>query len=160
MRLALFVAVWMVATCAGATDNVLLIQMQPGGRYLVWHTEGESRISDDEVMALEVSARPEGGEEIPTSAGPARAFETSDGVLIRLPTAKRDKALLFDRDECGHVRVWHAAGATNLTDDQITDIVMSALPEGGKRITVGNYYVKAFIGKLGVTAALWNAPAK
>ena len=160
MRLALFIAILMAATVASAADNVLLIQMQPGGRYLVWHTEGESRISEDEVMALEVSARPEGGEEIPTSAGPARAYETSDGVMIRLPAAKSDKTLLFDRDECGHVRVWHAAGATNLSEDQITDIVMSALPEGGKRITVGNYYVKAFIGRLGVTAALWIAPAK
>ncbi len=160
MRLALFVAILIAATAAGATDNVLLIQMQPGGRYLVWHTEGESRISEDEIMALEASAKPGGGEEVPTSAGPARAYETSDGVMIRLPAAKSDKALLFDRDDCGHVRVWHAAGATNLSEDQITDIVMSALPEGGKRITVGNYYVKAFLTKLGVTAALWSAPAK
>ena len=160
MRLALFVAILMAATVAGATDNVLLIQMQPGGRYLVWHTEGESRISDDEIMALEVTARPEGGEEMATSAGPARAYETSDGVTIRLRAATNDKALLLDRDDCGHVRVWHAAGATNLSEDQITDIVMSALPEGGKRLTIGKYYVKAFITKLGVTASLWIAPAK
>jgi len=160
VRLALFAAILMAATSAGATDNVLLIQMQPDGRYRVWHTEGESRISEDEIMALELTAKPGGGEEIPTGAGPARAYETSEGVMISLPAAKNDKALLFDRDDCGHVRVWHAAGATKLSEDQITDIVMSALPEGGKRITVGNYYVKAFITKLGVTAALWNAPAK
>jgi hypothetical protein len=160
MRLALFVAFLMAATAAGATDNVLLIQMQSGGRYLVWHTEGETRISDDEVMALEATAKPEGGPEMPTSAGPARAYETSDGVTIRLLAATNDKALLLDRDDCGHVRVWHAAGPTNLSEDQITDIVMSALPEGGKRITVGKYYVKAFITKLGVTASLWIAPAK
>ncbi|MCX7156815.1 MAG: hypothetical protein NTW45_10295 [Rhodocyclales bacterium] len=160
MRLALFVAIWMVATSAAATDNVLLIQMQPDGHYKVWHTEGESHVSDDEVMALEVTARPEGGEEMQTGAGPARAYETSDGVTISLLAATNDKALLLDRDDCGHVRIWHAAGATNLSEDQITDIVMSALPEGGKRIIVGKYYVKAFITKLGVTASLWNAPVK
>lgn len=160
MRLVLFVATFMVMTSAGAADNVLLIQMQPGGRYLVWHTEGESQISDDEVMELEVTARPGGGEEIQTSAGPARAHETSDGVTISLPAAKHDKAVLIDRDSCGHIRLWHAAGATNLSDDEITDIVMSALPEGGKRIRLGSRYVKAFITRLGVTATLWNVPVK
>lgn len=160
MRLALFAALWMAVTTAGAADNVLLIQMQPGGRYLVWHTEGESRITEDEAMELEATARPGGGEEMQTSAGPARAYETSDGVTIRLLAAKEDKALLIDRDNCGHIRLWHAAGATNLADDQITDIVMSALPGGGKRLTIGNYHVKAFITPLGVTATLWNVPAR
>jgi hypothetical protein len=151
------VAAWMIATSAAADDNVLLIQMQPGGRYLVWHTEGESRITDDEAMELEFTARPGGGAEMQTSAGPARAHESSDGVTIRLSAAKEDNALLIDRDNCGHI---HAAGATNLPEDQITDIVMSALPGGGKRLTVGSYHVKAFITKLGVTATLWKAPAK
>ncbi|MDP2810629.1 MAG: hypothetical protein Q8O34_10825 [Rhodocyclaceae bacterium] len=159
-KAAIFILALLVMTSAGAADNVLLIQIQPGGGYKVWHTEGESQLSDDEVMALEATARPEGGEETPTSAGPARAYETSDGVTISLPAARNDKAVLIDRDDCNHVRLWHAAGATNLSEDQITDIVMSALPEGGKRLTVGNYHVKAFITKLGVTAALWNAPAK
>ena len=154
------VAAWMIATSAAADDNVLLIQMQPGGRYLVWHTEGESRITDDEAMELEVTARPGGGAEMQTSAGPARAYETSDGVTIRLSAAKDDNALLIDRDNCGHIRLWHAAGATNLPEEQITDIVMSALPGGGKRLTVGSYHVKAFITKLGVTATLWLAPAR
>lgn len=160
MRAALFIAALMLTTAAGAADNVLLIQMQPGGRYKVWHTEGESQLSDDEVMALEVTAKPEGGEVMPTSAGPARAYETSDGVTISLPAAKNDKAVLIERDGCGHARLWHAAGATNLSEDQITDIFMSALPEGGRRISVGNYHVKAFITTLGVTASLWNAPEK
>jgi len=160
MRRVLFLVVWLAAAAAGAADNVLLIQMQPGGRYLVWHTEGESRLSDDEAMALEVTARPEGGAEMQTSAGPARAYETSDGVAIRLSAAQDDKALLIDRDNCGHIRLWHAAGATNLPEDQITDIVMSALPGGGKRLTVGRYHVKAFITRLGVTATLWLAPAR
>ena len=160
MRAAFFIATLAAMTSAAAADNVLLIQTQPGGRYTVWHTEGESMLSDDEIMALEVTAKPGGGAETPTGAGPARAFETDDGLMISLPAAKDDKALLIDRDDCGHVRLWHAAGATNLTEDQITDIVMSALPGGGKRITVGGYHVKAFITKLGVTASLWNAPAK
>lgn len=160
MKRLLFVALLLAMTAAGATDNVLLIQMQPGGGYKVWHTEGESQLTEDEIMALEVTAKPGGGEETPTSAGPARAYETGDGVTISLLGAKMDKALLLDRDDCNHVRVWHAAGATNLSEDQITDIVMSALPGGGKRITVGAYHVKAFITKLGVTAALWNAAKK
>ena len=159
-KLALFVVALMGMTAAGAVDNVLLIQMQPGGLYTVWHTEGESQLSDDEIMALEVSARPGGGEETPTGVGPARAFETAAGVTISLPAAWNDQAVLIDRDGCGHVRLWHSAGATRLSEDQITDIVMSALPEGGRRITVGGYHVKAFITKLGVTAALWNAPVK
>lgn len=160
MRRALSVALCMLATSAVAADNVLLIQSPPGGRYLVWHSEGESQISDDEVMELEASAKPGGGEEMATSAGPARAYETSDSVTISLPAARIDKMLLIDRDSCGHVRVWHAAGATQVSDDQITDIVMSALPDGGKRLTLGNYHVKAFITKLGVTASFWSVPAK
>jgi hypothetical protein len=160
VKAVLFVAALMVATAAAAADNVLLIQMQAGGGYKVWHTAGDSVLSDDEIMALEVTAKPQGGEETPTSAGPARAYETSDGVMISLPAAENDKALLIDRDDCGHLRVWHAAGATNLAEDQITDIVISAVPGGGKRLTVGNYHVKAFITKLGVTAALWNAKPK
>ncbi len=157
---ALSVAALLAATPAGAADSVLLIQMRPGGQYQVWHGEGESALSEDEVMALEASAKPGGGEETPTGAGPARAYETRDGVTIRLLAAKSDKDVLVDRDSCGHIRLWHSAGATNLPEDQITDIVISALPEGGKRLVVGKFYVKAFLTKLGVTAALWAAPVK
>lgn len=88
------------------------------------------------------------------------------GVLfpVALPVAtaanSADNVLLIDRDDRNHVRVWHSAGATNLSDEQITDIFMSALPGGGRRITVGEYHVKAFITKLGVTATLWRAPVK
>jgi hypothetical protein len=161
LRGLLFILLVLVTTppvCA--VDNVLLIQLQPGGGYTVWHTEGESLLSEDEVMDLEVTAKPEGGVETPTGAGPARAYETANGVVIKLPAAPRDNAVLIDRDGCGHVRQWHAAGATHLTDDQITEIYMSALPEGGKRLTVDTYYVKAFITKLGVTATLWDKPVK
>lgn len=160
MRLALFFAALVATSVAGAADNVLLIQLRPGGGFTVWHTEGESQLSDEEAMALEVTAKPEGGEQTQTSAGPARAYETSEGVMISLPAAKSDKALLLDRDSCGHIRLWHAAGATTLSDDEITDVFMSALPGGGKRITLGDWHVKAFITRLGVTAALWLAPAR
>lgn len=143
-----------------ATDNVLLIQMQSGGGYRVWHNAGESILSDDEVMEIEAAAAT-GGTDVPTGAGPARAENTPDGLVIRLPAATRDNVLLVDRDACGHVRLWHAAGATRLSDDQLTEIVMSALPDGGKRIRVGDFHVKAYLGRLGVTAALWEAqPAR
>jgi hypothetical protein len=111
-------------------------------------------------MELEVTAKPGGGAVTQTSAGPARVFESGDGVTISLLEAKNDKTLLIDRDDCNHVRVWHAAGATNLSDDQIADIFISAIPGGGKRITVGDYQVKAFVTKLGVIATLWKAAAK
>ncbi len=160
VRAALCLALLLAATAASAADNVLLIQLQAGGGFRVWHTEGESRLSDDEIMELEVTARPGGGEVTTTSAGPARVYESGEGVTISLLEAKNDKTLLIDRDDCNHVRVWHAAGATNLSEDQIADIFMSALPGGGKRLSVGPYHVKAFVTKQGVTATLWSAAAK
>ena len=160
MRAILFLVALMTLSTAIAADNVLLIQLQAGGGFRVWHTEGESSLSDDEVMELEVTAKPGGGAVTPTSAGPARVFDSADGVTISLLDAKNDKALLLDRDDCTHVRVWHAAGATNLSEDQVADIFISALPGGGKRITVGDYHVKAFVTKLGVIATLWNAAAR
>ena len=160
MRVLLFLAALMVATASNSADNVLLIQLQAGGGLRVWHTEGESQLSDDEVMALEVTAKPGGGEVTPTGAGSARVHETGEGVTISLPEAKNDKVLLIDRDDCNHVRVWHSAGATNLAEDQIADIFMSALPGGGKRIAVGGYHVKAFITRQGVTSTLWPVAAR
>lgn len=160
MKHGLAIFLLMLSAAAGAVDNVLLIQLRAAGGFTVWHTEGESRLSDEEAIELEATARPEGGAELQTGAGPARAYETADGVTIHLPAAKNDKTLLVDHDDCNHVRLWHAAGTTRLSDDQIADIFMSALPGGGKRITIGKYHVKAFTTKLGVTAALWEIPAK
>jgi hypothetical protein len=154
-RFAAFLAALLAATTASALDNVLMIQLRPGGGFTVWHTEGESRMTDDEAMRLEAAAKPDGSEAMQTSVGPARAYDTAEGVLIRLSEAKRDNALLVDRDNCGHIRLWHAAGETNPTEDQVTDIFMSALPEGGKRITLGDFHVKAFTTRLGVTASIW-----
>lgn len=160
MKLVAFVVALLAAGSAAAVDNVLLIQMQPGGHYRVWHNAGKTQLSDDEIMALEAAATPEGSAAMPTGAGPATARQAADGVVIGLAQAEVDGTLLIDHDGCGHVKLWHSAGATNLSDEELTDIVMSALPEGGRRITVGGYYVKAFLGKLGVTASLWRVPAK
>lgn len=160
MRAVAFLAALLAVSAASAADNVLLIQLRAGGGFTVWHTEGESQLSDDEIMGLEVTARPGGGDVVPTSAGPARVYETDDGVTISLPGAKHDKTLLIDRDDCNHIRVWHAAGPTQLSEDQIADIFMSALPGGGKRLSIGGYLVKAFTTKLGVTATLWKPAAQ
>lgn len=154
---ALFLASICLSFPAVAADNVLLIQLRPGGGYTVWHTEGESRLGDDEAMTVESTARPEGGETVQTAFGPARAYDTPEGVLIRLPEARRDNALLVDRDNCGHIRLWHAAGENNPTEEQLTEIAMSALPEGGKRLHLGEFHVKAFITRLGITASFWPA---
>lgn len=142
-----------------AEDNVLLIQTGPQG-FVIWHTEGQSQLADDEVLELMATATPEGGKEMPTPLGPARAYEMPEGILIRLLAAQRDKALLVDRDACGHIHLWHAEGATQLSDAQITEIVLSALPEGGPRLRLNGRYAKGFVGRLGVTAALWNVPAR
>ena len=140
---------------AAAEDNVLLIQLQPGGGYTIWHTEGETELPESEAISLEATATPEGGPVVQTTVGAARAYETANGIIIRIPSAPKDNALLLDRDNCGHVRLWHAAGATQLSDDEATDIFMSAVPGGGKRLVVGDRHVKAFLGPLGVTASFW-----
>jgi hypothetical protein len=144
---------------AHADDNVLLIQTGPEG-FKVWHTEGVSRLTDDEVLEIMASATPEGGATQTTPLGGARAYERDAGIEIRLLDAAQDKALLVDRDACGHVKIWHAEGPTQLNETELFDIVQSALPEGGKRLRLGDRYVKAFVGKLGVTATLWKVPVK
>lgn len=138
---------------------MLLIQQGPEG-FNVWHAEGPSKMPDDNVLELMATATPKGGEIRPTPLGPARAFELKEGFMIRLLEAQRDKALLVDRDACGHVELWHAEGVTQLGEDDLTEIVLSALPEGGKRLRFGDRYVKGFVGKLGVTATLWKVPQK
>lgn len=142
-----------------AEDNVLLIQQGPEG-FEVWHTEGLSNLTDNEVLELMATATPKGGAVQATPLGPARAFELKESILIRLLEAQRDKALLVDRDACGHIQLWHAEGVTQLSEDELTEIVLSALPEGGKRLRFGDRYVKGFVGKLGVTATLWKVPQK
>lgn len=141
---------------AHAADNALLIQMQPDGHYRVWHAEGETHMSDDEILAVAAQAKPEGGEPMQVTAGSARAVQTEHGVVIELDTANADRALLIDRDECGAIKAWHAEGATHLTDDQITELVMSALPGGGRPVKVDGRYAKAFVTPLGYSVVIWQ----
>lgn len=148
-----------LAATVQAEDNVLLVQTGPQG-FVVWHTEGQSQLTDDDVLELMATATPEGGRETPTPIGPARAYEMPEGILIRLLAAQHDKALLVDRDACGHVHLWHAEGTTQLSDAQLTEVVMSALPEGGPRIRLNGKYAKGFVGRLGVTITLWQVPVR
>lgn len=160
MKQALFVCflgLWLNA--AAAADNTLLIQQGPQG-FLVWHTEGPSRLPEEELLELAATAQPGGGPIISSSLGRAQVFEQPVGVLIRLLDAARDRELLVDRDACGHLIVWHSEGETKLSEQEIFDAVHSALPEGGPRLRFGDRYAKAFLGKLGVMVTLWPAPAR
>lgn len=149
----------LAAGLAMAADNALLIQVEPGGGYRVWHTEGSSRLTEDEILMLAAGATPEGSALQPVSAGPARAIQTGNGVVIELPEAAVDRRLLVDRDACGAIKVWHAEGETRLSDEQITELVISALPGGGRPVKVDGRYAKAFITELGYAVVLW-APVK
>lgn len=140
-------------------DDVLLIQMGAKG-YTVWHTRGQTRLSDDEILDLEVQAKPEGSAPMVTSVGPARAFALPEGFMIQLTEVKGDDMLLIDRDACGHIKVWHAAGSIHLSDAQLTEIYLSALPGGGPRLTIGEWQAKAYLGRLGVTVTLWKRPSQ
>lgn len=147
-------------TALWAMDTALLIQIRPDGRYTVWHAGGQSPIGEDEIGALEASARPEGGRSMLTTAGMARAFDTPNGILIRLPALGADRSLLIDHDGCGGIKVWHDRGDVNLTEDELTELVLSALPEGGKNVVLGRYHAKAYTTKIGVIAAIWKPVAK
>ncbi|MBZ0124742.1 MAG: hypothetical protein K8F32_00050 [Rhodocyclaceae bacterium] len=145
---------------AAADDTALLIQLQPDGRYQVWHAGGQPPLSDDELLALEASATPEGGRNVVTSAGLARAYDTSYGVLIRLPALGPDRALLLDRDGCGGIKVWQSQGTVHPTEDELTELVLTALPEGGKPVTLGKLRAKAYSTKFGVIAVIWRPTPK
>lgn len=151
---ALLLLAW--ALPAAAEDTALLIQLQPDGGYRVWHSDGPSRLPEPQLLELEAGARPEGGPVMQTLRGPAQAFETREGVVIELPQAGEDNRLFFDRDGCGGVKVWHAAGTTYPTEEELTELVLTALPEGGPRIKVGATYARAFTTRVGVIAALWQ----
>jgi hypothetical protein len=145
---------------AMAEDTALLIQIELGGRYTVWHAGGKSPLSEEEISALEATARPEGGRPTLTTAGLAQAFETDKGMLVRLPALGPEKTLLIDHDGCGDIKVWHAQGDVNLKEDELTELVLSALPEGGKNVVLGKYHAKAYSTRIGVIAAIWKPVAK
>lgn len=145
-----------------AQNENLLIQLQPGGAFRIWHAEGASVLSDDEVMLLDAEAEPGGSRPIATSLGSARAVRSELGVIIELEQAANDKALLVDRDACGHLKTWHAEGGRRPTEDQAADLYMSALPGGGPRLVLDDgRQAKGFITSLGVMVAIWKArPAR
>ncbi|MBI4996642.1 MAG: hypothetical protein HZA64_05085 [Rhodocyclales bacterium] len=149
----------LAASIAAAADNSLLIQVEPGGGYRVWHTEGATNLGEEEILMLAAGATPEGSALQPVSAGPARAFQTGNGVIIEVPGAAADRKLLVDRDACGAVKVWHADGATRLTEEQLTELVITALPGGGKLVKVDGRYAKSFVTPLGYAVVIW-APVK
>jgi hypothetical protein len=150
-------AIALIASGAvAASDNNLLIQLEPDGRYRVWHTEGVTQLNEDEVLTLAASALPEGSAPLRVSAGTARAFSTERGLILDIADAPADRKLLVDRDECGGIKIWHSEGVTQLTDDQLTELVLSALPGGGRRVVVGANHAKAFITPLGYAVVIWK----
>jgi hypothetical protein len=155
-RFAAFVLAAGISLAAAAADTPLLIQVQPDGSYKVWHTEGLTSISEDEILELESRAVPEGSAPAMIAAGSARAFDTPGGVVIDVVAAKSDRYLLVERDACGAAHVWHSEGPTALTNDQLTELVISAVPGGGKRVVLAdNLYGKAFLNKVGIVVVLW-----
>lgn len=156
LRRTLLVLAWAVASSACAADN-LLVQLEPGGGYRVWHTEGATRLAEEEVLAVAATAKPEGGEPVAVAAGRARAFQTESGVVIEMLDAKFDRRVLVDRDDCGAIRLWHSEGPTNLADDQLTELVLSALPGGGRRLSLNGHYAKAYVTPLGYAVVIWPA---
>jgi hypothetical protein len=158
-RLICTFAAALAAAAASADDNTLLIQLDAQGKFVVWHTQGTTYLNDDELAALTASAQPEGGAILATSAGPAQAFQTRDGVVVALKEATRDARLLIDRDDCGGVKVWHGEGETQLSEDDLVELLLTALPGGGRRLAVGENFARGYIARLGVIALLWK-PSK
>jgi hypothetical protein len=156
-RIALVCAVLAFSTAAQAEDDALLIQLQTGGAYRVWHTEGLTQLGDDDAMLLDAIATPEGSETTMTAIGPAQSRRTASGVVISLLHSGPDNELLVDRDGCGHIKLWHGDGATQLTEDQLTELVLAAVPGGGKRIVLDDRRIaKSFLNSLGVMVAIWR----
>lgn len=154
-----FLVAAIVAAAAAAhaeDDKALLIQVAKDGGFRVWHSAGATSLNDDEALALAASAKPDGGETIETDAGPAKAYDTTQGVVVEVPGAKTDHALLIDRDNCGAVKVWHSEGATNLNDDQLTELMLTALPGGGASVPLGDKLGRSYTTELGVIALIWK----
>lgn len=146
----------LAASAVLAGNNNLLIQLEPDGRYKIWHGDGETHLGDEELVDLWNSATPEGGPVMGTSVGPATAVATPRGVLASLPNAPRDKSLLIDRDDCGAVKVWHATGPTTLSEEQLTELMLTALPDGGKPLPVGDRLARAYTTRVGVVVLIWK----
>lgn len=147
-----------LAPLAGtAQNNSLLIQTLPGGAYRIWHAQGPSILSDDDVMLLTTLAEPGGSKAVSTGLGAARAQRTEQGVVIELLDAPSDKALLVDYDACGHFNIWHAEGPGTITEEQATDLVLAAIPGGSKRLTLdGQRVARSFLTNIGAMVVIWR----
>lgn len=145
-----------LAPLAQAADGTLLIQATADGRFRVWTAEGETRLGENELLMLEASATPAGGKALATRFGPARAYETADGIVVELPEAPRDKVLLLDHDACSAIKAWHAGSGEDFGDEQLASIYLSATPDGGRNLLIGERLVKAFSTRLGVKAVIWT----
>jgi len=140
-----------------AESTNLLIQLQAGGTYRIWHGEGPSVLDDDEVMLLYSLAEPQGSAPVATALGAARARSTAQGVVIELLDAATDKALLVDHDACGHIKTWHAEGGAPISEEQATDLVLAAVPGGSRRLVLDEQrHAKSFLTELGVMVAIWR----
>lgn len=158
-RLAQLIVALLATVLGGASlaaDTPLLIQTQSDGSYRLWHTEGETQLQEEELLSLAASAEPGGGPYMDVSAGRARAVELPGAVLVEVPDVPEDKALLLERDACGGIKIWHSAGPARLSEDDMTELVLSALPAGGKRVFIGEDYAKAFSTALGVVTVIWR----
>lgn len=54
-----------------------------------------------------------------------------------------DDVLLIQLGQQGYT-VWHKRGQTQLSEAQLTEIYLSALPGGGPRLSIGEWQAKAF----------------
>lgn len=144
------------SSLAIAAEDTILIQLAQDGQYRVWYSLGDSNLTESDLTALEASALPEGGPVVATAAGSARAFASEDTIRVEIPDAPHDKILLVSRDPCGWASAWHTAGHADLSNDDLTELVMTALPTGGKNILVGMRLAKAYTSKLGVVAVIWQ----
>lgn len=149
---------WVLLPLAAAAQSTnLLIQVQSGGAYRIWHGAGPSVLEDDEVMLLYSLAEPQGSAPVATALGAARARSTGQGVVIDLLDVATDKALLVDHDACGHIKTWHAEGGMSLTEEQATDLVLAAVPGGGRRLVLDEqHHAKSFLTDLGIMVAIWR----
>ena len=52
--------------------------------------------------------------------------------------------------------MWHDEAPTRLPDDVLTELVLTALPDGGARIKIGETVVRGYTVERGVIAVIWK----
>jgi hypothetical protein len=147
------------ASASGGIEHTLLLQLEEG-HFKVWFASGPMNPSDEELLDLEASAKPEGGKIVRTSAGPAQATDVKEGVWVTFPGAVQEDHLLVLRDACGGVKAWHSAGVNPLSEDEMTDLAVAAVAGGSKRIAVRAGYAKSFSGRAGVMVVIWTSASQ